>query len=350
MLPDLGEGLSKVVLLELHIKEGQHVKEDEIIMTVETAKSAIEIPSPVSGVVDNILFKVGDEIRVGSEVITFNYEKSTKYSASNDSTGEIKDTKVNKNIIRALPAARKLAMKHNISLEDINPKNHGIIKITDVENFIEQNTIKTSEKNTLATALSQATIHDDAVINKWDSTSNITIRLIQAMVKASIDFPKINSYYCSKKNELSQCEDIMLGIAIQTDKDLFSPIIDFDCNYSSESIKIKLNNLKIRAKAKIFQKKDCKNPSMILSNIGTYGVKYSVPLVIKPSIITLACGSVRTMPALSNGELVELRYLPISVSFDHDAITGADAAVFLKYFLDDLSANKSNIDCVNVCT
>ncbi len=70
-LPDLGEGIHEAEILDIKVKEGETVKEDQILFEVETDKAAVEVPSPYAGVVQKIFVKVGDVGRVGSVMISF---------------------------------------------------------------------------------------------------------------------------------------------------------------------------------------------------------------------------------------------------------------------------------------
>ncbi len=70
-LPDLGEGIHEAEVLDVKVKEGDQVVEDQPIFEVETDKAVVEIPSPVAGVVEKIYVKVADIIKVGDVMITF---------------------------------------------------------------------------------------------------------------------------------------------------------------------------------------------------------------------------------------------------------------------------------------
>jgi pyruvate dehydrogenase E2 component (dihydrolipoamide acetyltransferase) len=69
-LPDLGEGIHEAEILDIKVKEGDTVKEDQILFEVETDKAAVEVPSPFAGKVAKIFFKVGDTAKVGQTMIT----------------------------------------------------------------------------------------------------------------------------------------------------------------------------------------------------------------------------------------------------------------------------------------
>ena len=70
-LPDLGEGVHEGEVLAVHVAAGQTVKEGDVILEVETDKAAVEIPSPFSGTVAEVLVHPGDLVAVGAVLVTF---------------------------------------------------------------------------------------------------------------------------------------------------------------------------------------------------------------------------------------------------------------------------------------
>ena len=70
-LPDLGEGLEDAVILQWHVGIGDLVERNDVLVEVETTKSAVELPSPTSGVVSRLGAEEGDTVRVGDALITF---------------------------------------------------------------------------------------------------------------------------------------------------------------------------------------------------------------------------------------------------------------------------------------
>lgn len=85
-LPDLGEGIHEAEVLDIRVKEGELIKEDQILFEVETDKAAVEIPSPFAGIVSKIFVKVGEVSKVGNVIITF--EQGDKQRAQPESVSE----------------------------------------------------------------------------------------------------------------------------------------------------------------------------------------------------------------------------------------------------------------------
>src|SRR5882724_211222 len=69
-LPDVGEGLTEAEILSWHVKPGDEVKDGQVIVEVETAKAAVELPSPFDGVVTELHVAEGDTVDVGTPILT----------------------------------------------------------------------------------------------------------------------------------------------------------------------------------------------------------------------------------------------------------------------------------------
>lgn len=87
-LPDLGEGIHEAEILDIKVKEGETVKEDQILFEVETDKAAVEVPSPYAGVVERIPVKVGQVAKVGDVMITINQSGAKQAQAKPERTEE----------------------------------------------------------------------------------------------------------------------------------------------------------------------------------------------------------------------------------------------------------------------
>ena len=77
--------------------------------------------------------------------------------------------------------------------------------------------------------------------------------------------------------------------------------------------------------------------SITLSNFGSIGGKYANPIVVPPTVAIIGAGRNFTQLALDNGQLVEHQMLPLSLTFDHRAATGAEAARFMQIMIADLA-------------
>ena len=71
-LPDLGEGLQEAEIVSWHVKEGDAVQVDQPMVSVETAKAVVEVPSPYTGIITRLLAKAGDTVATDEALVIFN--------------------------------------------------------------------------------------------------------------------------------------------------------------------------------------------------------------------------------------------------------------------------------------
>lgn len=145
-LPDLGEGIHEGEVLSVRVAVGDTVKEGDIILEVETDKAAVEIPSPHTGLVEEILVKPGDTVQVGQVLLTFagageapaaKKEKVEKKAPEPIKPVEVKPEAVRKEgPVPASPATRRLARELGVDLRAVIPTGPaGLVTAEDVKAF-----------------------------------------------------------------------------------------------------------------------------------------------------------------------------------------------------------------------
>ena len=157
-LPDLGEGIHEGEVMAVHVSEGDSVREDDVILEVETDKAAVDVPSPYTGTVSKIKVSVGDVVKVGDVVLVFETaeegampetpEKTTE-KAEKEALGQTEEPAETvpekspparkKGPVPASPATRKLARKMGVDLHAVSPTGKGgVVTREDVLSFAEK--------------------------------------------------------------------------------------------------------------------------------------------------------------------------------------------------------------------
>ena len=147
-LPDLGEGVHEGEVLAVHVSVGQEVKEGDIILEVETDKAAVEIPSPYSGTVSEVLVKPGDTVKVGDVMMTFsNGEEADRVDVQKpeevppqapepEKVVSLPEAPRTKGPVPASPATRRLARELGVDLHRVTPTGSGgVVTADDVRAF-----------------------------------------------------------------------------------------------------------------------------------------------------------------------------------------------------------------------
>jgi len=384
-LPDLGEGLPDAEIHEWHVKEGDEVKTDQRLVSMETAKAVVEVPSPFCGTIKKLYGKPGDVIDVDQPLVEFVVEdhSADTQSSSNETPAkhvgatvagniEIGDTVLQENASgivtqqsqtgpQLLPALRLLAGKIGLSLNQITATGiNGEITLDDfataIKSQLGQSNASSSitvppgnykplkgVRKSMAHAMSAShasvvavTIVDDANISKWVAGTDITCRVIRAICRACQQEPAMNAWFDGNKLAVDVKDTVALGLAMDSDDGLFVPVIKNADTRDTQSIREDIERFKAQVTDRSVPQDDLKGATITLSNFGTFAGRYASPIVVPPQVTIVGSGRLRQQVVLVDGQPENHRMMPICVTFDHRAATGGEASRFLKAIIDDL--------------
>jgi 2-oxoisovalerate dehydrogenase E2 component (dihydrolipoyl transacylase) len=451
-LPDLGEGLPDAEIVEWMIKVGDIIRLDDPLVSMETAKAVVELPSPVSGKILKLAGGPGDIINTGAMLVEFEMDMSMPQRAEAQDTGhqhggpqahaetivgatevaasekptssvatsvtpttaEAKSADAGTVVgamqssdairneqtlviggVKAVPAVRALAKKLGIDLVRVTPTGaDGVVTMSDVKNAAANGTanpqavatkpvvtslpataslfgndtapvavpqrapappaVKTDSamdvdqpirgvRRNMIRVMSDAhaqvvptTLMDDADIHAWERGEDITVRLIRALVIASQAVPALNSWFNGKEGTLRRHSKVDIGIAVDTDDGLFVPALRNCEAMTAQDARKAINRIRELVKTRSIPPEELRDFTIVLSNFGVFAGKYATPVVTPPCVCIVGAGRLfhELVPVL--GGVETHRIMPISLTFDHRACTGGEAARFLRALLDDL--------------
>jgi 2-oxoisovalerate dehydrogenase E2 component (dihydrolipoyl transacylase) len=384
-LPDLGEGLQEADIVEWHIEAGQSVQADQIIVSVETAKAIVDIPSPCTGIIERLHHNAGDTVHIGEILVEFVGEDEDHGTVVGkvehhpdalieDSSCQMPDA-VRMAVTRALatPAVRLLARERGVDIERLQGSGKdGMVTLDDVEQAharskpgpedqhvfpsargghggatpagtVRGEVLKGARKR-MAQAMTMAhaevvkvTLCEDVDIEAWRPGRDPTLRLMRALIAGCRSVPACNAWFDGNTLQLEQREAIDLGIAIDTPDGLFVPVLRNAGQRSDEDLREQLDQLRAGVRDRSLPPSAFTGATISLSNFGTLAGRYADPVVVPPMVVIVGAGRIRPQVVALNGEAVVHRTLPLSLSFDHRALTGGEAARFLRTMMDDLA-------------
>lgn len=366
-LPDLGEGLSEAEIREWYVKVGDEVVIDQPLVSMETAKAVVDVPSPYQGKIIALHGHSNDIIATGAPLISFELAENAT-SKSESVVGSLEANHKNwdeDNVIihpaqqqsstfKIMPAARVLATQMNIDLSSIKPTGpEGLIVVEDVKKLIAYSqTISTQEgmeklhgvRREMANQMTRShrevvpvTLVEDADITTIKNNVDITTFLIRALIFASKAEPSLNAWFDGKLMQRKLFNEVNIGIAIDTQEGLFVPVIKNAEHYGDMELREKLNTYKKSVSDRTIKQDDMKEATIILSNFGTFSGRYATPIVVRPMVAILAVGRIREIPLVKNNRIEIGRIMPLSLTFDHRAVTGGEASRFLSCIVQFLS-------------
>lgn len=370
-LPDLGEGLPDAEIHTWFVQEGDTVTLDQPLVSMETAKAVVDVPAPQNGIIAKLYGKAGDVIKTGEPLLAFVSEQARPDQGTVvGNLEESKDTSVDHFTIGALPGTttrpkatphvRLLAKKLGVDLTKIQGSgDHGVITKHDVEHAAQDSNVASSLsfvacnpgfdaelpagfeplhgiRRAMLTSMRQAhaevvpvTIFDEADIDAWQHETDITVRLIRALITACQQEPTLNAWFDSKHSALKCFKEINLGLAMDNTEGLFVPVIHDVTRYSDEDLRKCINEYKQLVAERTIPADQLKGATITLSNFGKFAGRFASPIIVPPTVAILAVGRLYEGVVAYQGQPAVHRLLPLSLSFDHRIITGGEATRFL---------------------
>jgi pyruvate dehydrogenase E2 component (dihydrolipoamide acetyltransferase) len=338
-LPDLGEGLEEAEIVAWHVSPGDHVVADQPLLSVETAKAVVEIPSPRSGTIAKIHGAPGDVIKVGAVLVEFTEKPAADTGAI---VGELKRAPG----VKASPAVRARARERGIDLATVKGSGpDGAILMKDIEALSAaapkakpkgRKVLLRGVRRTMAQNMARAgaeivpvTLTDDANVAHWPADIDVTIRLVRAVAAGCAAEPLLNAWYDAAKGEIAVHEVIDLGIAMDTPDGLFAPVLRDVTGRGDEDLRRRLDAMKRDVAARAIPPGELIGQTITLSNFGSLGGRYAALVVMPPQVAILGAGRIANRVVPVGGKPAVCPMLPLSLTFDHRVVTGGEAARFL---------------------
>lgn len=365
-LPDLGEGLQDAEISAWHVRVGEHIEADQPLLSVETAKALVEIPSPRSGCISRLYAEAGDVVRVGDPLMEFDDGGESGPAPVRRDTGsvvgELKQGHArvrepagrlssNAAAYRATPAVRALARRLGVDLDVVTPTGpDGLITAGDVQRVakilqeVGPMEVLRGVRRSMARTMSHAhlevmnvTLMDEVDVHDWSPDTEPMLRLIRAVVAACRTEPALNAWYDSHALGRRLRDSIDLGIAMDTPDGLFVPVLQDVGNCDPETLRQRLTALKAAVRGRAVPPEQLRGQTFTLSNFGNLAGRFATPVVVPPQVAILGVGRVREAVVPRDGSPAVRRVMPLSLSFDHRCVTGGEAARFLAAAMAELS-------------
>lgn len=379
-LPDLGEGLADADIVEWHVKAGDTVAVDQLLLSVETAKAIVELPSPCAGVVSHCFGEPGDTVNTGEPLVEFVQDEGSDTTGREDNGSVVGEMPVARersedhfvigqgnslNVgarVRVTPSVRALARRLNVDIQQISGSGpDGRITADDVEKAgrLDQQLgqgerltgVRKSMARTMALAHAQVvpvTLFDEADVSHWETTEDVSVRLVQAIAAGCAAVPDLNGWFHGDEQHQQMTRRLIsqidLGIAVDTEQGLFVPVLRDVANRSADDLRAGLDRLKADVRARTIPPREMQGATITLSNYGAIAGRYGTPVVVPPTMAILGAGRVLEKPLCAMGELFAGKVLPLSLTFDHRAVTGGEASRFLAAVITDLQKEPDLID------
>jgi 2-oxoisovalerate dehydrogenase E2 component (dihydrolipoyl transacylase) len=181
------------------------------------------------------------------------------------------------------------------------------------------------------------TLVDDADLHAWIGKQDITARLIRSIVAGCKSVPALNAWFDGKNLSRTMHPQVDIGIAVDTDDGLFVPALRNADVLDAAGIRAAIKRLRSQVETRTIPASELSGYTISLSNFGMFAGRYATPVVVPPTVAIVGAGKLSHDVVAVMGGIEVHRRMPISLTFDHRAATGGEAARFLKALLDDLA-------------
>ena len=406
-VPNIGD-FKDVEIIEVLVKKGQSIKKNDPLITIESDKSSVEIPSSFEGKISNLNIKVGDKVSEGDLILTL--EKSSQINQKVEQKPIIEkefkkieviepevqqETKVLNNVSNissASPKARKFARELGVDINKVlGSERDGRVVEDDIKKFVALRSNNNAEvveekkpskiKNEFEhsdfgeieikdiprvkklsskyltnswTTIPHVTNHDEADITEMESFRNsltdiytgekIKITplafIIKALVASLKKFPSFNSSIDEiETGKMTMKKYYHIGIAVDTPNGLMVPKIRNANNKKISHISRELREVSELCRNLKIDKKELFGGSMTITSLGGIGGSFFTPIINYPEVAILGVGRSEKKQIYINGKFQIRTMLPISLSYDHRIIDGAEAARFNNDLKENLGKN-----------
>ena len=409
-VPNIGD-FKDVEVIEVLISAGQSISKNDPLITIESDKSSVEIPSTFEGKIKSVNIKIGDKVSEGDLILLLTGNEESKEDIKQKPKTQKEELEIkpieqkkieekvnnhfneknNSGISLASPKTRKFARELGVDINQISgSERQGRVLESDIKNFISSKINKISNKReTQVKKITSEFSHSDFgkievkdlprvkklastyLVNSWATIPHVTNHdeaditemeefrssltdihtgekkkitplafIIKALVASLKKFPSFNSSIDDIENgKMTVKKYYHIGIAVDTPHGLMVPKIRNADNKNISLIGKDLKEVSELCRNLKINKKELFGGSMTITSLGGIGGSFFTPIINYPEVAILGVGKSYKKQLFINGKFVPRTILPLSLSYDHRIIDGAEAAKFNNDLKDNLGSN-----------
>ena len=405
-VPNIGD-FKDVEVIEVLVSEGQSLKKNDPLITIESDKSSVEIPSNFDGKIKTLKIKVGDKVSEGDLILILENTSQTQEKVQKKSTieKEFKKTKVIKpevqqtatdqnkasDISSASPKVRKFARELGVDINQVKgSERKGRVIESDIKLFVASKSKNISiNENKNNEKIKQEYLHSEFgevetkdlprikklsskyLMNSWTNIPHVTNHdeaditeleefrtsltdiytgekkkitplafIVKALTTSLKKFPNFNSSIDDiEEGKITVKKYYHIGIAVDTPHGLMVPKLRNADNKNISLIGDELKKLSDECRNLKIDKKELFGGSMTITSLGGIGGSFFTPIINFPEVAILGIGKSEKKQIHINGKFITRTMLPLSLSYDHRIIDGAEAARFNNELKENLGKN-----------
>ena len=393
--------LAKKLKLVSSKTKGDKINKGDPIITLESDKSSVEVPSTINGSIEKVKIKIGDKVSEGDLILTIKPENKQVEKKKEKTIKEVKTSKsvkkttatpiitqvASSGIVGASPNVMRFARELGVDLSQVHGTGRdGRVLEVDIKEHVKNIGSASSSKKNIVEDMPYAHSEFGAIkvekiprikrlsgphlVNAWSTIPHVTQHdeidvtemetfrknltdlntkekipitpiafIIRALVNAMKRYPNFNSSIDPIKEEITFKKYFHIGIAVDTPHGLMVPKIRDVNNKDLSAISKELRKISKACKELKIDKKEFFGGSMTISSLGGIGGSFFTPIINYPEVAILGISKSNKKQILLGDRFTTRTILPISLSYDHRIIDGAEAARFCNGIRDNLGKN-----------
>jgi len=389
-MPDLGEGIAEVELVEWRVKAGDIVAEDQILCDVMTDKAAVEIPSSVAGRVVALGGAIGQMMAVGAELIRIEgagaaaldpaplaaapaapapSTPTPRPTAPEDAPTSARPAAAPTGRPLASPAVRARARDLGLDLgaltgsgpdgrvvhADLDVATHAGVSRSTASAAVASDTTHTIKliglRRQIAQKMQESKRHiphftyveevdvtelaalRDELNRQYGATRGVLSPLafiVRAVIRAAADFPQVNARFDDEAGVLTLHDAVHLGVATQTAAGLMVPVLHQAQTLDLWACAAAMARLADVARSGKATRDQLTGSTITVTSLGKLGGIVSTPVINRPEVAIVGVNRIVARPVVHEGAIVVRQMMNLSSSFDHRVVDGAVAAACIQ--------------------
>jgi len=377
-LAAMGHTMETGRVVEWHISEGESIDEGQLLISIETDKTVVDVNSPVSGVLLKTVGQVDAEYDVGDVLAWIGDAGETVPDQPDEPDPKKQSVSAGP---RVTPVAQRLADRHGINADAVDGTGpDGRVTKEDVQRAIDDGTAATKAEDTSVPAGEVVPLsgirritaerlsanwgvaphvsegievdfsrfesyrieHEADWQEKWGAALGPNDLILAATAQVLKDHPDLNAGFID--GAICRYNEVNLGVAIDIDGGLVVPVVRNADKLGIGEIARTVRELAVKARENKLTPDEMEGATFSVSNLGGLGIDWFTPVLNPPQCGILGIGRIQRVPRYSSNEIVACDLGTLVLTFDHRLIDGAPCARFLSQLRGVLEAPEALLD------
>ncbi|MGD0067914.1 MAG: beta-ketoacyl synthase N-terminal-like domain-containing protein, partial [Streptosporangiaceae bacterium] len=365
VLPDLGEGVAEGEVVTWHVELGQWVREGDPLVAIETEKTVVEVSSPASGQVSALEVHEGERVPVGTTLVVIETESEPQPEVESEPQPEVEsepqpEVEPRPQRMQATPRVRRLAYELGVELQalaetvgDRPVTEQDVRAAVGASGSAQESAGEPSDRTPEPAGEDQPAVRtargplirhltrvqqevpavtvveecDFTVLDEERSGFDRTAFILKVVSAALADVPELNATFVD--GEVVRHERHDLGLAMHGQNGLVVPVVRSVDRQGLEQLAATVRGLTEGMQANRLDLAEVGGSTFTVTDAGPFGGVFATPLVNAPEVAILGLHRVQERPVVRDGQVVVRRIGNLSCTFDHRAVDGFHASVFL---------------------